>query len=617
MVLKGRKSPAVQPLQGQDPDRIADYRLIGRLGEGGMGVVYLARSPRGRMVAVKTIRSELVTTKDFRHRFAKETAMAQQVGGDWTAAVLAADPDAALPWVATSYVAGQTLHQVVVEHHGPLPEHSVRGLAAGLVRALGDIHAAGLIHRDLKPSNIMVTIEGPKVIDFGIARALDLTASGLTTTGSVIGSPGFMSPEQIRGERLTEASDIFSLGTVLAFAASGRLPFHAPETQLHALMYRVVHEQPDLTGIPEPVRGLILDCLAKDPADRPTLARLRDREETKDRAPGSWLPPEVLARLAQNAVQLLDQEDPHSRMVPITHPVSPVASGPKSATEAIATAPTAPRHPPTAPLTLASPGSMSTSASLPRTPQPRLADTRRRARGLTGPADGYRASVYWCLALFVLLNVVTTVQQLIAAARQGRVYGYSEDAGYPKVTWRDVSTWEFDEWSVFHYLWVAQILLGAGLAVSWLIWSVRVRATAEQFAPGRLRYHPFMAVVSWFIPVGNLFLPKQVANDVWHASAPPDGGEGRAPAAVLHTWWALWLVTFLTWPFFWTPWTQLIHHECGKAVYWVAGSMGCRYEFMPEAWVSLALHVLVVPTAAVAALYVRRLTAMQAAKLGS
>ncbi|MFD8542707.1 protein kinase [Streptomyces sp. NPDC059649] len=141
----------MQPLQEQDPDRIADYRLIGRLGEGGMGVVYLARSPRGRMVAVKTIRAELAAAADFRRRFAKETAVAQQVGGEWTAAVLDGGPEAALPWVATAYVAGPTLYQVVAEQHGPLPERSVRGLASGLCRALGDIHDAGLIHRDLHP----------------------------------------------------------------------------------------------------------------------------------------------------------------------------------------------------------------------------------------------------------------------------------------------------------------------------------------------------------------------------------------------------------------------------------------------------------------------------------
>ncbi|NUW35546.1 serine/threonine protein kinase [Nonomuraea sp. SMC257] len=202
-----------------------------------MGVVYLARSPRGRMVAVKTIRAELAAAPDFRRRFAQEIVVAQQVGGEWTAAVLAADPDAALPWVC---------------------------------RALGDIHAAGIIHRDLKPSNVMVTIDGPEGDRLRHRPRLGrLHHRGSHLRGAVIGAPGFMSPEQIRGEKLTGASDIFSLGTVLAFAAAGRLPFDAQDSQLHALMYRAVHEPPDLTGVPEPLLGLIKDCLTKDPAGRP------------------------------------------------------------------------------------------------------------------------------------------------------------------------------------------------------------------------------------------------------------------------------------------------------------------------------------------------------------
>ncbi|MFD0427884.1 serine/threonine-protein kinase [Streptomyces zhihengii] len=181
------------------------------------------------MVAVKAIRRELASLPDFRLRFAEEVAIAQRVGGDWTAAVLDADPHAETPWVATAYVPGPTLADVVTRH-GPLPERSVRGLASGLCDALADIHAAGLVHRDLKPSNIMITIDGPKVIDFGIVRALDgPTHGGLTSSGVIVGSPGFMAPEQVRGERLTAACDIFSLGSVLAFAAGGRLPFEAPE----------------------------------------------------------------------------------------------------------------------------------------------------------------------------------------------------------------------------------------------------------------------------------------------------------------------------------------------------------------------------------------------------
>ncbi|MFF1918283.1 protein kinase [Streptomyces sp. NPDC058239] len=606
----------MQPLQDQDPDRVADYRLLGRLGEGGMGVVYLARSPRGRMVAVKTIRAELAAAPDFRRRFAKETAVARQVGGEWTAAVLAADPDAALPWVATTYVAGPTLQQVVAEQHGPLPEHSVRGLASGLCQALDDIHAAGLIHRDLKPSNVMVTIEGPKVIDFGIARALDSTTGGLTGTGVVVGSPGFMSPEQIRGERLTEKSDIFSLGAVLAFAASGRLPFDVAEGQVHALMYRVVHEPPDLSAVPEPLRELTAACLAKDPADRPALAELRKRQETQYRSLGPWLPLEVLTRLGQEAVQLLDREDPHTRMAPVSD-ATPAAD---PAAEATASAPAKPLHPPTVvnqARQLVQPGRTVHA----KTPQSRLADERRRARGRTGPADGYRAAVYWMLALSALVSVLTAVHQIVVAADQGRVYDDYDYYPAWDLAWNLMGDMESWHSGTFQILFDAQLLFGAGLVVSWLLWSARVRAVAEQFAPGRLRYRPSMAVVGWFIPVANLFLPKQIANDVWHASSPPSQGDDSAPASLLQSWWAVCLVTLMTWPFFLGPWTgflQLVVIEKKVAIAGQSDPICCeadyRYEFQAATWFTLALHVLVVPAAIVAARYVRQLTALQAAK---
>ncbi|MCX4986747.1 protein kinase [Streptomyces sp. NBC_00572] len=604
----------MQPLQEQDPDRVADYRLLGRLGEGGMGVVYLARSPRGRMVAVKTIRAELAAAPDFRRRFAKETAVAQQVGGDWTAAVLASDPEAALPWVATAYVAGPTLQQVVAEQDGPLPEHSVRGLASGLCRALGDIHAAGLVHRDLKPSNVMVTIDGPKVIDFGIARALNSTTGGLTSTGVVIGSPGFMSPEQIRGERLTAASDIFSLGTVLAFAASGRLPFDVAEGQAHALMYRVVHEPPDLTGVPEPLRELTAACLAKDPAARPTLAELRERHDTQYRSLGPWLPLEVLTRLGQEAVQLLDQEDPHTRLGPGTDALDVPPAAEAMTTEG----PTRPLHPPAA-------AGQAEQAALPhqtrRTDQPpsRLADERRRARGRTGPADGYRAALYWLLGLSALVSALTAVHQVVVFATvPGRRQGEDLYPGWDDA-WENIADVERWDSVTFHSLFAAQLLFGAGLAVSWLVWFARVRATAEQFAPGRLRYRPYMAMVAWFIPVANLFLPKQIANDVWHASSPPGQGDGTAPAPrLLQGWWAACLFALVAGPLVLTPWTSLLDRTqlsdsppVGESCCY---SYYDTYEFLPETWLTLVLHVLVVPAAFVAAGYVRRLTAMQEAK---
>ncbi|MFB7618495.1 protein kinase [Kitasatospora sp. NPDC056181] len=582
----------------KDPEWVADYRLLGRLGEGGMGVVYLARSPRGRMVAVKTIRAELAASPDFRRRFAKETAVARQVGGEWTAAVLAADPDAALPWVATTYVAGPTLQQVVAEQHGPLPEHSVRGLVSGLCRALGDIHAAGLVHRDLKPSNVMVTIDGPKVIDFGIARALDSATGGLTSTGVVVGSPGFMSPEQIRGESLTAASDVFSLGAVLAFASSGRLPFEAAGGQVHALMYKVVHEPPDLTGVPEPLRELIGACLAKESAHRPTVAALLERQDTQYRSLGPWLPLEVLARLGQEAVQLLDQEDPYTRMTPAdaggSGLLAPAAKTP---------------HPPTA-LDQARLPAQRDHAGQAQEPTSRLADERRRARDRTGQADGCRAAVYWLLALCALISVVTAVHQIIVATGQNH---WSREGLFGE--WIDA--WTGPGSAVVRSLWAAQLVVGVGMVAAWLVWFARVRAVAEQFAPGRLRYRPFMAVVGWFIPVANLFVPKQIANDVWHASS-PSGQCDRGPVRLVQAWWATCLVTIVTWPVLLGQWTGFLEkdYRTTDIKAWTGDySYGeYQYEFTIGAWLVLALHVLVVPAAVVAASYVRRLTAMQTAR---
>ncbi|WP_369203207.1 Hsp70 family protein [Streptomyces sp. PU-14G] len=303
----------MEPLREGDPARIAEYRILGRLGEGGMGVVYLARTPRGRLVAVKTVRAELAAIPDFRRRFAWETVAAQRVGGQWTAQVLAAGPDAQVPWVATAYIAGPTLHEVV-SRYGPLPERSVRVLAARLAQALADIHLS-LIHRDLKPSNVMMTLDGPKVIDFGVARAVGSSLTTvLTAGGATVGTPAFMSPEQARGEHLSGASDVFSLGSVLAFAARGRAPFEAADGQALALMYQVAHAEPDLAGVPAALRGLISSCLAKAPADRPSPRALREQAEAGYDPSTGWLPPQVLDQLARDAVRLLDQEDP------LTHP---------------------------------------------------------------------------------------------------------------------------------------------------------------------------------------------------------------------------------------------------------------------------------------------------------
>ncbi|MGC9540116.1 protein kinase domain-containing protein [Streptomyces sp. UG1] len=306
----------MQKLGPGDPPGIGGYRLLARLGAGGMGDVYLARSDRGRTVAVKLVRRELAAQEEFRARFRQEVRAARQVGGFWTAPVLDADTEAEVPWVATGYVAGPSLQQVVGHDHGALPERSVRTLAAGLAYALKDIHAAGIVHRDLKPSNILITIDGPRVIDFGIARALEtIGESGLTRTGSLVGSPGFMAPEQVRGDRITPACDVFCLGSILAYAATGKLPFGSVDSGAHALMFRIAQEEPDLEGVPEGIAELVRACLRKPPGARPTLGWILERTGAEDtvsdgRSRDPWLPSALVAQLGRHAVRLLDTEDP-------------------------------------------------------------------------------------------------------------------------------------------------------------------------------------------------------------------------------------------------------------------------------------------------------------------
>ncbi|MFE1313339.1 MDR family MFS transporter [Streptomyces sp. NPDC058755] len=303
-----------------DPSRIGPYRLIARLGEGGMGLVYLGRSEAGRTVAVKVVQAEYAGHPEFRRRFAREVASARRVGGSWTADVLDADPEAAVPWVATQYIPGPDLHSVVAKDFGPLPEHSVHALANRLALALRAVHEAGLIHRDLKPSNVLVTVDGPRVIDFGIARAMDSLAGDSlhTRTGMLIGSPGFMSPEQVRGLELTPASDVFCLGAVLVYAATGRLLFGATETGLNAHLFRVAEEEADLTGVPEPLVDLVRACLEKDPAQRPTPEQVAERTVTDEAE--EWLPGAVLAQLGRHAARLLDFAPAPRAEAPPVHP---------------------------------------------------------------------------------------------------------------------------------------------------------------------------------------------------------------------------------------------------------------------------------------------------------
>ncbi|MQY15752.1 Serine/threonine-protein kinase PknD [Streptomyces sp. RB5] len=302
----------MERLEPGDPRSIGAYRLIGRLGAGGMGRVFLARSDRGRTVAVKLIHERLAQEPLFRTRFRQEVTAARRVGGEWTAPVLDADTEAEVPWVATGYIAGPSLEDIVARDYGRLPEASVRVLAAGLGRALEAVHAAGIVHRDLKPSNVLLTLDGPRVIDFGIARALHASGEeSVTHAGTAVGSPAFMAPEQVRGERLTPAGDVFSLGSVLVYAASGRMPFGSPEGGVMGLMFRITHEEPDLTGVPEGLWPLVGRCLAKDPAARPTPEEVVRLAHAPRVGSGGepWLPGGVLARLGRHAVRLLEVEE--------------------------------------------------------------------------------------------------------------------------------------------------------------------------------------------------------------------------------------------------------------------------------------------------------------------
>jgi len=258
-------------LQPSDPRLIGPFQLIGRLGAGGMGRVFLGMSAAGRPVAVKIIHAELAADPEFRARFSVEVAAARKVSGLFTALVVDADVDAQVPWLATAYVSGPSLSEAVRDR-GPLPAAPLLALAAGLAKSLSAIHAAGVVHGDLKPSNVLLAPDGPRVIDFGISQAAE--AAPLARSGLVVGTPSFMSPEQAAGQETGPLSDVFSLGAVLAFAATGRKPFGTG--QAAAVLERVVRGAPDLHGAPPEVRPLIERCLVKAPAGRPAAAGLLD-----------------------------------------------------------------------------------------------------------------------------------------------------------------------------------------------------------------------------------------------------------------------------------------------------------------------------------------------------
>ncbi|SBV05284.1 Serine/threonine protein kinase [Streptomyces sp. Ncost-T6T-1] len=315
----------MRPLTSEDPRTVGPYRTLVRLGAGGMGVVYLARSAGGALAAVKVIRAEHAADPGFRARFRREAETAARITGPWVVPVLGADTEAREPWLATAFVPGPSLAQVVAAG-GPLPPVTVRALGSRLAEALVAVHEAGLIHRDVKPGNVLLALDGPRLIDFGIARHEGATA--LTATGAVIGTPGYLAPEQASAGPLGPPCDVFSLGCVLVYAATGRGPFG--EGGGAGALFRTVHEEPDLTGIPPGLAPLIAACLAKAPAARPTASRVRDALAGGGEAapgsagraapdPGGWAAPDPAGRV---------MPDPAGRVMP--DPDRPEPSAPSA-----------------------------------------------------------------------------------------------------------------------------------------------------------------------------------------------------------------------------------------------------------------------------------------------
>ncbi|MEU7279986.1 PQQ-binding-like beta-propeller repeat protein [Streptomyces sp. NPDC045431] len=284
------------PLTHDDPRQLGAYRLIARLGGGGMGTVYLARSLNGRTAALKTVHAHIAGDPAFRTRFRLEVDAARVIGGVHGARVFDADPLATTPWMATEYLLGPPLDEAVASF-GPLPEPAVRALGAGLCRALARLHASEVVHRDLKPSNIMVTAEGPKVIDLGIARAIG--DAHLTRTGAAAGTPAFMSPEQATGREHTPAGDVFALASVLVHAATGHGPFGTGQPA--DVLYRVRYAEPDLSGVPEALFPALTHCLAKDPAQRPSTMELAARLGTEPEYFAECLPEPLLMEIARRS----------------------------------------------------------------------------------------------------------------------------------------------------------------------------------------------------------------------------------------------------------------------------------------------------------------------------
>lgn len=463
----------MQPLTATDPRRVGPYRLLYRLGEGGMGRVYLGRSPGGRTVALKVVHAQIAGDAGFRLRFAREVRAARSLGGAGTVPVLDADPEAEVPWLATAYVPGPALSDAVIGH-GPLPEEALWRLFSGLARALAGVHGAGLVHRDVKPSNVLLSQAGPLLIDFGIARSADGTV--LTGTGLVVGSPGYMSPEQAEGRTAGPAADVFSLGAVLAFAATGRGPFGGGSVA--ELLYRLVHHEPDLDGVGGPFGELARRCLAKRPEDRPPVAELVAAAGARA-GTGPWLPAPVVAAIAQKAEEMLnaEAEEPEEEGAeerPVREPASGAVSAAASGPDGVTTLAPPPRAPRTPPPTAVLPG---------RPPAGPARDRARdRARAASSAAPFRREDAVRSLTtglgrpLYGLFFLVPVVALLV-----GGFDLLDRAARFPSESERPSAA---HDWAVHDAWWrfpVALLLVGA------MVWLEVYRKRLTTVAPGRVR----------------------------------------------------------------------------------------------------------------------------------
>ncbi|MFD4243073.1 serine/threonine-protein kinase [Streptomyces sp. NPDC058525] len=389
---------AMMRLRREDPRVVGSFRLHRRLGAGGMGVVYLGSDRRGQRVALKVIRPDLAEDQEFRSRFAREVSAARRIRGGCTARLVAADLEAERPWFATQYVPGPSLHDKVAEE-GPLTAAQIAAIGAALSEGLVAVHEAGVVHRDLKPSNILLSPKGPRIIDFGIAWATG--ASTLTHVGTAVGSPGFLAPEQVRGAAVTPATDVFALGATLAYAATADSPFGHGSSEV--MLYRVVHEEPHLVGVPDALAPLVRACLAKDPEERPSTLQLsmRLKEIAAREAQGlsDGRPPAQRARVERPTGRLAEEyadqrTERRTGGSTAPRPQGGPQSGPQSR-------PSSPRNPRT-------PGGPSSRPTAGRTggrPGPRTTGTGRRPSRPDPKLMRQRLIVFVVVTLIVALGI--------------------------------------------------------------------------------------------------------------------------------------------------------------------------------------------------------------------